>query len=1491
MSQSFGELAIKQAGEFDDPDKPRERHTFDRPRRLAYCIDLLLETAEDYPALADLPRRLTKSARLLAEDFAREGARRAVRDLAEGFENYLQLIAATKYSHREEVLFGEEGIHVGFFSTSLGGLLHGTPDKVRTPSQLETEVPNLRIVTYEPNSGQRRDRMYKKTNQIRNQVHEARKPEPLRLLQEAKIVFAAYLFATEENDRAIANQLYEYIEYLRTLRADLQDRLHFVVDPQLAEKLKDPDGPQSRSASESVSVERQSWGLDDLTEQVIDQGAPRLAIYGDPGSGKTTVVRALACRIAQEKRQNPLGNTPVPIVVEASRYTADKSFTSLVAAQVGADPSALESFTGMNRLLICIDGINEIQARYLQSAIADIQNLSTRMPEAAFLVTSRFERLFRALGFRNFEILPFDNDRISDFLHNTFATDEKATRLLRELNQRPRLLSLCRNPLLLYMLTDISAERVRIPRNRGKLLHEFMNRFLDREAPQIAPVRPSTVRLLLSQLAFAMRKRRVVSLPAVEVEQQVRDELRDLQAGIGASDLLSAVRGAKLLHDVGDDRIAFFHELIQEYFAALELLRRFRSGDLNIADYASSRWWQEVLILAYGLSEDDEGLYTALEESNLALVAKGVMDGPAPDPNRQADVVSRATAVLDQDTTGQPEALEALATVWNKDALRRVARALDSSKEVIDFVERFTDEPYQAVIDLIEVSPSPVVFSGATAALHRTSSQGTPGQRRRLFNVCCKMLTEKADGSWPQLNYEQFVSLSLLGEVGEAQRRLAQKTVHTLIDIEHLQKAAKFASRFHLTGTDPSLDYRLLRALIIAHLPPANIDFTAEHVLDDADRRTLLGLATLEGQYRWLTLLLDDEGRHSWLRAIRPSIVDHLLRSKDGRKAGDILQKIWEGEFAQTYLETRLARVEIEPENVSSVVSWLGAGDVFRQHLTDYVFLARRRRCAPQHFSRLAQWAEPGDLDPDLGTDIGGFLLEEGHVGPGLYMIYAAGISEEFSDAIRSAEAHLEPEKCDPSRRHWQDLVCGKCWHWWSPGFQTKVLEHFLHNDTDPIADTWCQEARDTLARTLEERFLELDPSVRPEICRIAGVFAEAQTEIKKAIPNALAAGEIRRAFNAMMSWNLSAMDLPLSAEAQDRWREAALRHGEELAQDGRVQEAIGLLERWDIQPQQIDSDIFELRSGKSPSKVVCAGYDEGIFNLPEVEGWFLHQLRSGNISEALSVNRSRQLANELSGPAILAVLEMFEDERYKEAGQVIAGFDLQAEFGPELDDLIPHLISAGKPGVAHQLSQNLSSEHTAAMGQLVVDASIDQIEAGHVGSAIGLIRDAGVSFIRREFEQRLVELLISYRDSGKRTQLQMILSDRRIWPFLPEDEDFIISLLEFSDAAVPATAVRIMDEKGYGFASFPSSEITVFFHANELQGDFASVEKGSDLLVRVADHSRGPRATWSTLVTAPDEKSSPHAEERPMQRNKGDAVPDLEKLKESWGARLRTDK
>lgn len=85
--RGFGQVAIKHAAEFEDPDKPQEVQRFAEPKQLAGCIALLLSTARDHEHLSDLSSRLQESAGVLADNnFRIDEARRAVKEIAECFE-------------------------------------------------------------------------------------------------------------------------------------------------------------------------------------------------------------------------------------------------------------------------------------------------------------------------------------------------------------------------------------------------------------------------------------------------------------------------------------------------------------------------------------------------------------------------------------------------------------------------------------------------------------------------------------------------------------------------------------------------------------------------------------------------------------------------------------------------------------------------------------------------------------------------------------------------------------------------------------------------------------------------------------------------------------------------------------------------------------------------------------------------------------------------------------------------------------------------------------------------------------------------------------------------------------------------------------------------------------------------------------------------------------------------------------------------------------
>ncbi|MEK7327730.1 MAG: hypothetical protein AAB217_20995, partial [Chloroflexota bacterium] len=71
-------------------------------------------------------------------------------------------------------------------------------------------------------------------------------------------------------------------------------------------------------------------------------------------------------------------------------------------------------------------------------------------------------------------------------------------------------------------------------------------------------------------------------------------ELDGDEVAVKPADLFRFARAATLLDPALDPDIRFYHHLVQEYFAALELLRRFESGEALSHLWKSKRLIEEM---------------------------------------------------------------------------------------------------------------------------------------------------------------------------------------------------------------------------------------------------------------------------------------------------------------------------------------------------------------------------------------------------------------------------------------------------------------------------------------------------------------------------------------------------------------------------------------------------------------------------------------------------------------------------------------------------------------------------------------------------------------------------------------------------------------------------------------------------------------------------------------------------------------------------------
>ena len=309
---------------------------------------------------------------------------------------------------------------------------------------------------------------------------------------------------------------------------------------------------------------------------------------------------------------------------------------------------------------------------------------------------------------------------------------------------------------------------------------------------------------------------------------------------------------------------------------------------------------------------------------------------------------------------------------------------------------------------------------------------------------------------------------------------------------------------------------------------------------------------------------------------------------------------------------------------------------------------------------------------------------------------------------------------------------------------------------------------------------------------------------------------------------------------------------------------------------------MLDVSTGHAPPEWVVTGFDRDVFTLSEVEAWFLARLRSGEIGQALSLRQSALLRRELYGTAILAVLELFDHTRFKEAGQVIAAFKLQDDFRAELQEIVPHLVVEGKTGVAFQLVQALGPTYSAAFGDVILRTAGARLAQGDMTNLVGLIDSAEMNFVRDEFSRLLARHLADAIEQGKRDDVQRVLETPSLASMLTSPE-LALRALYGSDARVPATVTHIAKNRKYAFAVLSIARIRVFVHSSVLQDRMDSLEKGSRLMVTVEEQLKGPRAAWATIVGGEKRmgaarKTSAHDDQGRSMRN----------LRDAWGARLR---
>lgn len=377
-----------------------------------------------------------------------------------------------------------------------------------------------------------------------------------------------------------------------------------------------------------------------------------LVVLGDPGSGKTTVLRWLAVvasggplwlaektgvaerllplmvsvgRLAEVRRA--LGGAPS--VEEAlARYFEDREVGRAVDLR-----ELLERHLAEGSCLVLLDGLDEVDAQEREEVLRWLEGFVARYPANRYVVSSR------QVGYPGFALQgrvevvlgPFKEEQIRRYVTafnraylcwesgspDDAGADRESKKLLDALLGNARLRGLASNPFLLSSLVLIHRAEGQLPRHRVQAYEVFARTLCETWGNARRLVAGTGARRdiryeeeaipVLGELALAMHRRWPAGVAPEEFLIDTLSRVIEERNGVGEEEARSAAReflrrsaqDVQLLLERGPGQWAFLHLTFQEFFAAVGLHSQERFQEEALEHLLDPRW-EEVVRLGVG---------------------------------------------------------------------------------------------------------------------------------------------------------------------------------------------------------------------------------------------------------------------------------------------------------------------------------------------------------------------------------------------------------------------------------------------------------------------------------------------------------------------------------------------------------------------------------------------------------------------------------------------------------------------------------------------------------------------------------------------------------------------------------------------------------------------------------------------------------------------------------------------------------------------------